>query len=304
MIYQTIESLIGHTPVLKLNRIVRPSMADIYLKLEFYNPGGSIKDRAAAEMIRSLESSGRLKPGMTIVEPTSGNTGISAAMIAAAKGYRIILVMPETMSAERRQIMAAYGAEFILTDGAKGMRGAIEKTEELVREKGYLTLAQFSNPSNAAAHEEHTATEILSDFEQLDAFISAIGTGGTLTGNAKILKAHYKDIRIIGVEPQESAVISGGSAGPHQIQGIGAGFIPKSLNCDLLDQTVSVSTAQAFETTALLAEQEGLFLGISSGAAVAAALQIADSLGPGKQVLAIAPDSGHKYLSMEGVFHR
>lgn len=302
MIYSTIESLIGHTPVIKLNRIVQPSMADVYVKLEFYNPGGSIKDRAAAEMIRVLESSGQLRPGMTIVEPTSGNTGISAAMIAAAKGYRMILVMPETMSAERRQIMAAYGAEFILTEGSKGMRGAIEKTEELVREKGYLTLAQFSNPANATSHEHSTAAEIIADFEQLDAFVSAIGTGGTLTGNAKILKSHYKNIRIIGVEPQESAVISGGSAGAHQIQGIGAGFIPDNLDCNLLDQTLCISTAQAFETTALLAEQEGLFLGISSGAAVAAALQTAEALGPQKKVLAIAPDSGHKYLSMKGLF--
>lgn len=303
MIYQKIEDLIGHTPILKLNHLTDSSMSDIYVKLEFYNPGNSIKDRAAAEMIRSLEESGQLSPGMTIIEPTSGNTGISAAMLAAAKGYRLILVMPDTMSAERRQILSAYGAELVLTDGSQGMKGALEKTEELVREKGYLTLAQFSNPSNALAHEKTTALEIIEDFEQLDAFVSGIGTGGTLSGNAKTLKAHYPDIRIVGVEPEESAVISGHPAGPHKIQGIGAGFIPSILDQDLLNETMTVSDSEAFEMTSLLAKKEGLFLGISSGAALAASLRLAKQLGKGKKILTIAPDSGHKYLSTPGLFY-
>lgn len=304
MICDNIEALIGHTPVLKLNRLVSGEMAEVYVKLEFYNPGGSVKDRAALEMIRDLEERGKLRPGMTIVEPTSGNTGISAAMLAAAKGYRLILVMPETMSAERRQMMSAYGAEFLLTEGAKGMRGAIEKAEELIAEKGYLSLYQFDNPANPRAHEKSTAKEILSDFDHLDAFVAGVGTGGTLSGTAKGLKSHYGDIRIVAVEPAESAVLSGEASGPHKIQGIGAGFVPGNYSEQLTDEVFRVSTEEAFAMTLLLGEKEGLFVGISSGAAVYAALETAKKLGSGRKVLALAPDSGHKYLSMEGLFRR
>lgn len=304
MIYNNIEALIGHTPVLKLGRIVSEEMAEVYLKLEFYNPGGSVKDRAALEMLRVLEEEGKLRPGMTIVEPTSGNTGISAAMLAAAKGYRLILVMPETMSAERRQMMSAYGAEFLLTDGAKGMSGAIEKAQELVAEKGYLSLYQFDNPANPRSHEKSTAKEIISDFDRLDAFVAGVGTGGTLSGTASVLRSHYEDIRVVAVEPAESAVLSGENPGAHKIQGIGAGFVPGNFRRELTDEVVKVPTAEAFAMTALLAEKEGLFLGISSGAAVWAALETARNLGRGKKVLALAPDSGHKYLSMEGLFRK
>ncbi|AFM42380.1 cysteine synthase A [Desulfosporosinus acidiphilus SJ4] len=299
-VVDSIMDLIGQTPLVRLQRIVKPGMANIYVKMEAFNPGGSIKDRIALGMIKDAEARGTLRPGGTIVEPTSGNTGIGLAMIAAARGYRLIVVMPETMSIERRLLMAAYGAEFVLTPGPAGMNGAIEEAKRLVRENsGYFMPQQFENPANPEAHRKSTALELLDQLNPIDAFVAGIGTGGTITGVGEVLKEHLPKLKIIGVEPASSPVISGGKAGPHKIQGIGAGFVPKVLNTTILDQIVTVQNDDALETARKLARVEGMLVGISSGAAVSAALQAASDLGEGKNVVVVAPDTGERYLSTE-----
>lgn len=302
MIYENIVDLIGKTPSVRLNHIVSEDMAEVYVKLEYFNPTGSIKDRAAMQMVKEMALSGQLKKGDTIVEPTSGNTGIGIAMIGAAKGYKVVLTMPDTLSVERRRMLSAYGAELVLTDGTKGMNGAIEKAKELVAEKGYIMLSQFDNPANPLIHRLTTGQEILEDFANLDAFVAGIGTGGTISGVAEAIKDTMPGVRIIGIEPNNSNVLNGGKAGPHKLQGIGAGFIPENLNRALVDQVMEISAEEAFEMTRKLAQEEGLFVGISSGAAVEAALRVAKELGKGKRVLVIAPDGGSRYLSIEGLF--
>ena len=302
MIYENIVDLIGKTPSVRLNHIVDENMAEVYVKLEYFNPTGSIKDRAAMQMVKEMALSGKLKKGDTIVEPTSGNTGIGIAMIGAAKGYKVVLTMPDTLSVERRRMLSAYGAELVLTDGTKGMNGAIEKAKELVAEKGYIMLSQFDNPANPLIHRLTTGQEILEDFANLDAFVAGIGTGGTISGVAEAIKDTMPGVRIIGIEPNNSNVLNGGKAGPHKLQGIGAGFIPENLNRALVDQVMEISAEEAFEMTRKLAQEEGLFVGISSGAAVEAALRVAKELGKGKRVLVIAPDGGSRYLSIEGLF--
>lgn len=299
-IANSVVDLIGGTPIVKLNRLVEDdASADVYLKLEYMNPGSSVKDRIALAMIEAAEKSGDLKPGSTIIEPTSGNTGIGLAMVAAAKGYRSILVMPETMSIERRRLLKAYGAELVLTPGPEGMGGAIRKAEELAKENGYFIPQQFKNISNPEVHRLTTGPEIIDAFgdEGLDAFIAGIGTGGTITGAGEVLKEKYKDIKIYAVEPADSPVLSGGKPGPHKIQGIGAGFIPDILNSEVYEGIIQVSTDQAFEYARRAGKEEGVLGGISSGAAIYAALQVAKELGKGKKVLAIIPSNGERYLS-------
>jgi len=296
----SITDLIGQTPLIRLQRVVKPGMANLYVKVEYFNPGGSVKDRIAMGMIRDAEERGALQPGGTIIEPTSGNTGIGLAMIAAARGYRLIVVLPDSMSVERRMLMAAYGAEFVLTPGAEGMKGAIEEAKRLLRKNpAYFMPQQFENPANPETHRRSTALELLDQLSDIDAFVAGIGTGGTITGVGEILKARLPAIKIIGVEPASSPVISGGKPGPHEIQGIGAGFVPTVLNQTIMDQLIQVSNEDAFEITRRLAREEGLLVGISSGAAVSAALRVAVSLGEGKNVVAIAPDTGERYLSTE-----
>ena len=297
MIYENIVQTIGKTPIVKINSVREEGMAEIYAKLEFFNPGGSVKDRIAANMILGMQKEGALKKGDVIVEPTSGNTGIGAAMVGAALGYKVVLVMPETMSIERRKLQKAYGAELVLTEGAKGMKGAIEKASELVREKGYVMLSQFENKFNPQAHELTTAKEIMDDFKELDAFVAGVGTGGTLSGTARALKANGYKTKIVAVEPNDSAVISGEKPGPHKIQGIGAGFIPATLDTAYIDEIERVDNDEAFEAARKLAKEEGILLGISGGAALAAAVKVAKRLGKGKKVLFIAPDNGERYLS-------
>jgi cysteine synthase len=295
---QSITDLIGQTPVVKLNRLTTEDMADVYLKLEFMNPGSSVKDRIALAMIEAAEESGKLKAGDTIVEPTSGNTGIGLAMVAAAKGYKTVLVMPETMSMERRNLLRAYGAELILTPGPEGMGGAIRKAEELSKEKGYFMPQQFKNEANPEVHRNTTGKEIVAQFpDGLDAFVSGIGTGGTITGAGEVLKEKYPEIKIYAVEPTDSPVLSGGKPGPHKIQGIGAGFVPDILKTDIYDEVLTISNDEAFEWARRAAREEGLLGGISSGAAIAAALKVAKQLGKGKKVLAVIPSNGERYLS-------
>jgi len=297
MIYENIIQTIGATPVVRLNSVKESGMAEIYAKLEFFNPGGSVKDRIAANMILQMQKDGNIKKGDTIVEPTSGNTGIGVAMVAAALGYKVVLVMPETMSIERRKLQAAFGAEFILTEGSKGTKGAVDKALELVREKGYKMLNQFENKYNPEAHINTTAKEILADFGELDVFISGVGTGGTLSGVAKVLKANGYNTKFIAVEPKDSAVISGNKPGPHKIQGIGAGFIPDTLDRSVIDEIELIENDEAFAAARRLAKEEGVLLGISGGAALAAAIKVAKRLGEGKKVLFVAPDNGERYLS-------
>jgi len=298
-IYQSINELVGHTPIVKLNRIVAEGSADVYVKLEFFNPGGSVKDRIALAMIEKAEKDGTLKPGDTIIEPTSGNTGIGLAMIGTAKGYKVMLVMPETMSIERRKIVQAYGAELVLTPGSEGITGSINKAKEIAAQDGYFMPLQFDNPANPEIHEKTTGKEIEDAFESkgLDAFVAGIGTGGTITGAGKELKRVYPDLKIYGVEPAESAILEGGQPGPHKIQGIGTGFVPKVLDTDIFDQAIAVSSEEAMETARAVGRQEGILVVISSGAAIHAALKVAKDLGPGKKVLAIVPDNGERYLS-------
>ncbi|MFT8320012.1 MAG: cysteine synthase A [Bacillus sp. (in: firmicutes)] len=298
-IANSILDLIGQTPIVKLNRLVEGESADVYLKLEYMNPGSSVKDRIALAMIEAAEQSGELKKDSTIIEPTSGNTGIGLAMVAAAKGYKSILVMPETMSLERRNLLRAYGAELVLTPGPEGMGGAIRKAEELAKENGYFLPQQFKNLSNPEVHRKTTGQEIISAFgdDQLDAFIAGIGTGGTITGAGQVLKEKYKDIKIYAVEPSDSPVLSGGKPGPHKIQGIGAGFVPETLNSEIYDDIIQVTTEQAFEYARRAGKEEGVLGGISSGAAIYAALKVAKELGKGKKVLAVIPSNGERYLS-------
>lgn len=295
---QSVSELIGKTPIVKLNRIVESDSADIYLKLEFMNPGSSVKDRIALAMIEDAENKGLLKEGDTIIEPTSGNTGIGLAMVAAAKGYKAILVMPETMSIERRNLLRAYGAELVLTPGPEGMGGAIRKATELAKEHGYFIPQQFQNQANPEIHRLTTGPEIVEQMgDQLDAFIAGIGTGGTITGAGEVLKEAYKDIKIYAVEPADSPVLSGGKPGPHKIQGIGAGFVPETLDVAVYDEIIQVKTEQAFEYARRVAREEGVLVGISSGAVIYAAKEVAKKLGKGKKVLVIIPSNGERYLS-------
>lgn len=298
-IYQSITELVGNTPIVKLNNIVPEGAADIYVKLESFNPGSSVKDRVSLSMIEQAEKNGLLKAGDTIIEPTSGNTGIGLAMIGAAKGYRVVLVMPETMSIERRKLMQAYGAELILTPGTEGISGSINKAKELAAENSYFMPLQFDNPANPAIHEATTGKEIIQAFGEqgLDAFVAGIGTGGTITGAGRALKAAYQEIKIYGVEPAESAILSGNQPGPHKIQGIGTGFVPAVLDVEIFDEVLAVSSDDAMATAREVGVKEGILVGISSGAAINAALRVAQALGTGKKVLAIVPDNGERYLS-------
>jgi len=301
MIANNVFELIGKTPAVKLNKIVEKEWAEIYLKLEFFNPGGSVKDRVAFAMIEKAEKEGKLKKGSVIIEPTSGNTGIGLAMVGAAKGYKVIIVMPDTMSMERRMLLAAYGAEIILTPGRLGMEGAVKKAEELVKQnKNYFMPQQLENFANPLIHEETTAKEIIEDFKDgIDAFVAGVGTGGTITGVGKILKNKFPNVKIIAVEPYSAAVLSGKEPGPHKIQGIGAGFIPKVLDRDVIDEVIAVKDEDAFEVTRLLAKKEGILGGISTGASLWAAIEVSKKLGKGKKILAMAPDSGERYLSTQ-----
>ncbi|KQL27417.1 cysteine synthase A [Cytobacillus solani] len=294
----SIAELVGQTPIVKLNRIVDENSADVFVKLEYMNPGSSVKDRIALAMIEAAEESGELKEGVTIIEPTSGNTGIGLAMIAAAKGYKAVLVMPDTMSMERRNLLRAYGAELVLTPGAEGMNGAIRKAGELAKEHGYFMPQQFQNPANPEIHRKTTGKEITEQMgDQLDAFISGIGTGGTISGAGEVLREKYENIKIYAVEPTDSPVLSGGKPGPHKIQGIGAGFVPDILNTEIYNEVIQVTNDEAFEYARRAAKEEGILGGISSGAAIFAALKIAKELGKGKKVLAILPSNGERYLS-------
>ena len=291
--------LIGHTPVVRLDRCLPAGAAAVWAKLEKANPGGSVKDRIALAMIEAAERDGRLRPGDTIVEPTSGNTGIGLAMVAAVKGYRLILTMPDTMSQERRALLTAYGAELVLTPGSRGMRGAVEQAEKLVRENpGYFMPQQFKNPANPEVHALTTGPEILAQVPgPIHAFVAGVGTGGTITGAGQVLREKYPRILIVAVEPAASPVLSGGQPGAHKIQGIGAGFIPDVLDMSLVDEVITVTDEEAAAMARRLARQEGLLVGISSGAAAHAALQIAQRLGPDQTVVVVFPDTGERYLS-------
>lgn len=299
MPHQGIHDLIGNTPVVRLNRITEDLNSDVYLKLEWYNPGGSVKDRIALNMIEDAERKGLLKPGDTIIEPTSGNTGIGLALVAASKGYRLIVTMPDSLSLERRKILKGYGAELILTDGKKGMKESIRQAKALADEHGYFMPMQFDNPANPEAHEKTTAKEIIRDFKSLDAFVAGVGTGGTLSGTGSALKKHYDQIQVVAVEPEDSAVLSGKAPGPHKIQGIGAGFIPSVLDTALIDTIETISNEEAMETARKLAKEEGLFVGISTGANVAAALKVARRLKDGSTLLTVSPSNAERYLSTE-----
>lgn len=298
MIYNNVLELIGNTPVLKLNNFNLENAAEVFVKLEKYNPGGSVKDRAALGMIEAAERDGLLKEGSVIVEPTSGNTGIALAMIGKLKGYKVIIVMPDTMSKERRDLITAYGAELVLTEGIKGMKGAIEKAEEMVEKHGYFMPQQFENFANSLKHYETTANEIYEDIKDLDVFVAGVGTGGTVSGIAKRLKELNPNVKVVAVEPKSSPVISGGNPGAHKIQGIGAGFIPEIYEGKYVDEVMTVDDNDAIRTAVEFAEKESVLIGISSGAAVYAAMEIAKTIGAGKKVLAIAPDGGEKYISM------
>ncbi|AMQ08303.1 MULTISPECIES: cysteine synthase A [Sporosarcina] len=297
LVGNSIADLVGKTPLVKMNRMTGADDADVYLKLEYMNPGSSVKDRIALAMIEAAEKSGDLKEGSTIIEPTSGNTGIGLAMIAAAKGYKSVLVMPDTMSTERRNLLRAYGADLVLTPGAEGMKGAIGKAEELSKENGWFMPQQFNNEANPEIHRLTTGPEIADALDRVDAFVSGIGTGGTITGVGSVLKERFPEVSIIAVEPTDSPVLSGGKPGPHKIQGIGAGFIPKVLDTDIYDEIVQVTNDEAYDTARRAAREEGILGGVSSGAAIFAALQVAKKLGKGKKVVAILPSNGERYLS-------
>ena len=303
-IKNSLTELIGHTPLLVLHRWAKQEqlVAEIVAKVEYFNPGGSVKDRVALSMITDAEEKGLLKPGSLIIEPTSGNTGVGLAWVASVKGYRLILTMPETMSLERRNLLKALGAELVLTPGSEGMGGAIRKAQEIqAATPGSLILQQFENPANPLAHERTTAEEIWQDTDgKIDIFVAAVGTGGTLTGTARGLKKKNPNIRIVAVEPAGSPVLSGGKAGPHKIQGIGAGFIPKILDTSLIDQIIPVTDEDAMRTSRELSATEGLLVGISSGAAAFAAREIAkDEANQGKRIVVLLPDTGERYLSTE-----
>lgn len=303
-IKNSLTELIGHTPLLALHRWAKQQQlaAEIVAKVEYFNPGGSVKDRVALSMITDAEEKGLLKPGALIIEPTSGNTGVGLAWVASVKGYRLILTMPETMSLERRNLLKALGAELVLTPGSEGMGGAIRKAQEIqAATPGSLILQQFENPANPLAHERTTAEEIWQDTDgKIDIFVASVGTGGTLTGTARGLKKKNPNIRIVAVEPAGSPVLSGGKAGPHKIQGIGAGFIPKILDTSLIDQIIPVTDEDAIRTSRELSATEGLLVGISSGAAAFAAQEIAkDEANQGKRIVVLLPDTGERYLSTE-----
>ncbi|NLJ79484.1 MAG: cysteine synthase A [Firmicutes bacterium] len=293
-----IDQLIGNTPLVPLKRLTKAGEAEVWVKLESFNPAGSVKDRPALFMIRAAEKEGILKKGGTIIEATSGNTGIALAMLAAAGGYRAIFVMPDTLSIERRQLLSAYGAEVLLTEGEKGMAGALDAAEDLVARRGYFLPQQFTNINNVRAHYETTGVEILRDLGgSVDAFVAGVGTGGTITGVGRRLKEKNKNTEIIAVEPQKSPILSGGDPGPHGIQGIGPNFVPQILDRSILDEIIPVEDEAAYETARALAVKEGIFCGISAGANVYAALKIARRLGAGKRVVTILPDTGERYLS-------
>ena len=303
-IKNSLTELIGHTPLLALRRWAKQQQlaAEIVAKVEYFNPGGSVKDRVALSMITDAEEKGLLKPGALIIEPTSGNTGVGLAWVASVKGYKLILTMPETMSLERRNLLKALGAQLVLTPGSEGMGGAIRKAQEIqAATPGSLILQQFENPANPLAHERTTAEEIWQDTDgQIDIFVASVGTGGTLTGTARGLKKKNPNIRIVAVEPAGSPVLSGGKAGPHKIQGIGAGFIPKILDTSLIDQIIPVTDEDAMRTSRELSATEGLLVGISSGAAAFAAREIAkDEANQGKRIVVLLPDTGERYLSTE-----
>lgn len=294
---------IGNTPLVRLSRVETKKSAAIYAKVEAFNPGGSVKDRICLAMIEAAERDGCLKPGATVVEPTSGNTGIGLSMVCAVKGYKLVLTMPETMTIERRRLLAAYGAELVLTPGAQGMRGAVQKAEELAEKHGYLMPQQFKNPANPEIHRKTTGPEIVQAMGDLiiDAFVAGVGTGGTITGVGEILKKHNPKVHIAAVEPSDSPVLSGGEPGPHKIQGIGAGFVPDVLNPKIYNEIIRVGNDEAYAATRRLAKEEGLLVGVSSGAAFIGALKVAEKLGPGKNVVVILPDTGERYLST-GIF--
>ncbi len=303
-IYTSVDQLIGHTPLLELLHIEQyyGLKAKLLAKLEYFNPAGSVKDRVALALIEDAEKTGRLKPGSTIIEPTSGNTGIGLACVAAARGYRVIIVMPDTMSIERRKLMQAYGAELVLSEGAKGMAGAIAKAEELAASlPDSFIPGQFVNPVNAQAHFQTTGPEIWEDTDgKVDIFVAGVGTGGTLTGVGRFLKHQNKDIRVVAVEPATSAVLSTGKAGAHKIQGIGAGFVPKVLDTTVYDQVIAVSNEDAYEATRLIGRQEGVLVGISSGAALSAATWLAQQPeNHDKRIVVLLPDTGERYLSAD-----
>ncbi|MBQ8002203.1 MAG: cysteine synthase A [Clostridia bacterium] len=302
MLYKSIDELIGNTPLLELSNIEREFglKAKLFAKLEYFNPGGSVKDRVAKAMLDDAEKSGAINENSVIIEPTSGNTGIGLALVAAARGYRVIIVMPDTMSIERRMLMSAYGAELVLTDGKLGMTGAIKKAEELTKEiENSFIPGQFDNPSNPKAHFDTTGPEIYSDLDgKIDIFVAGIGTGGTITGVGEYLKSKNTNTEIVGVEPEGSNVLSGGKSGGHKIQGIGAGFIPNVLNCEIYDEIIPISDEDAFKWGRIMGKKTGVLVGISSGAALCAAIQVA--LRPeneGKNIVVLLPDTGDRYLS-------
>ncbi|GGI33833.1 cysteine synthase A [Staphylococcus chromogenes] len=296
---ENITEIIGQTPVVKLRHQAGEDAADIYVKLEYQNPGGSVKDRIALAMIEQAEKDGKIKPGDTIVEPTSGNTGIGLAFVCAAKGYKAVFTMPETMSQERRNLLKAYGAELVLTPGAEAMKGAIKKAKELKEEHGYFEPQQFENPANPKIHELTTGPELVEQFEgrTIDAFLAGVGTGGTLSGAGKVLKEKYPDIQLVAIEPEASPVLSGGEPGPHKLQGLGAGFVPDTLDTEIYDEVITVGNETAMETSRRVAKEEGILGGISSGAAIYAAIQKAKELGKGKTVVTVLPSNGERYLS-------
>ncbi len=303
--YKDITELIGRTPLVRLNRLSPEGGSTIYGKVEFFNPGGSVKDRICLSMINEAERQGKLKPGGTIVEPTSGNTGIGLALIAAVRGYKLILVMPESMSMERASLLSSYGAQLVLTPAWEGMKGSIKEAESIIGQNpSYFMPDQFSNPANPAIHKKTTALEIWDAMEgKIDAFVTAVGTGGTITGCGEVFKERNPKIKVIAVEPAGSPVLSGGDPGPHKIQGIGAGFVPKVLNRSILDGVITVTDDEAYQTTKLLSKKEGLLVGISAGANVFVAQKVAKELGPGKNVVTILPDTGERYISIEKYFN-
>ena len=294
---------IGNSPLVRLKKLEKENSAAIYAKVEAFNPGGSVKDRICLAMIEKAEMDGCVRPGDTVIEPTSGNTGIGLSMVCAVKGYKLILTMPDTMSVERRRLLAAYGAELILTPGGQGMRGAVMKAEELAVAHGYLLPQQFRNPANPEMHRKTTGPEIIAAMNGLsiDGFVAGVGTGGTITGAGEVLRKYNPGIHIVAIEPADSPILSGGMPGPHKIQGIGAGFIPEVLNTSVYNEVIPVSNEDAFAYTRVLAKEEGLLAGISSGAALCGALKVAEKLGKGKNVVVILPDTGERYLST-GVF--